>query len=80
MVARFSLMNQDDLTAIDPVKAGKAKNLTLGLTCYLSKSIRWMLNYTRVDNNENARPKADPYGGIPNDDFSFLSTRLQVVF
>jgi phosphate-selective porin len=80
LVARYSLMNQDDLTTIDPVKAGLAKNLTLGLTYYLNKSFRWMLNYTKVDNNENAKPKVDPYGGIPNDDFRFISMRLQVVY
>jgi hypothetical protein len=38
-----------------------------------------MLNYTKVDNNENAKPKA-VYGGIANDDFNITSMRLQVNF
>ena len=80
VVARYSMMNQDDLTPVDPIKGGLARNLTLGLTFYLNKGVRWMLNYTKVDNNENAKPKTDPYGGIPNDDFNFVSTRIQVVF
>jgi len=79
VVARYSNMNQDDLTAIDPVKGGAAKNLSLGLTYYQNKNIRWMLDYVTVDNNENAKPKA-VYGGIANDDFSHTTLRLQVTF
>jgi phosphate-selective porin OprO/OprP len=79
VVARYSRMNQDDLTAIDPVKGGMAKDMSLGLTYYLNKNIRWMVNYTKVDNNENAKPKA-VYGGIANDDFAFTTLRLQVNF
>jgi phosphate-selective porin len=80
---RFSNMNQDDLTAIDPVKGGIAKNVTLGLTYYLNKNVRWMLNYTKVDNNENAKASKtySPTGvSIPNDDFSITSMRVQVNF
>lgn len=79
IVARYSRMNQDDLTAIDPVKGGQAKNMSLGVTWYTNKNIRWMLDYTKVDNNENAKPKA-VYGAIPNDDFSIATLRLQVNF
>jgi phosphate-selective porin OprO/OprP len=79
LVARWSKMNQDDITTLDPVKGGVAKNLTFGLTYYQNKNIRWMLNYTKVDNNENAKPKA-VYGGIANDDFNITSMRLQVNF
>lgn len=79
VVARYSYMNQDDLTAIDPIKGGIAKNMSLGLTYYQNKNIRWMVDYTKVDNNENAKPKG-VYGGIANDDFSITSIRLQVNF
>ncbi|WP_306599678.1 OprO/OprP family phosphate-selective porin [Geothrix sp. 21YS21S-2] len=79
VVARYSKMNQDDLTAIDAVKGGQAKNMSLGLTWYTNKNIRWMADYTKVDNNENAKPKG-VYGGIVNDDFSITTIRLQVNF
>jgi len=83
LVARYSKMNQDDLTDIDPVKGGIAKNLTLGLTWYTNKNLRWMLNYTKVDNNENAKASKaySPTGvAIINDDFSVWSMRVQVNF
>ncbi|BDU69201.1 hypothetical protein GETHOR_13020 [Geothrix oryzae] len=79
VVARYSKMDQDDLTALDAVKGGVAKNMSLGLTYYMNKNIRWMMDYTKVDNNENAKPKG-VYGGIVNDDFAFTSLRLQVNF
>ena len=79
LVARYSKMVQDDLTALDPIKGGIAKDMTVGVTYYMNKNVRWMLNYTKVDNNENAKPKA-VYGGIANDDFSTTSMRLQVNF
>ena len=83
LVARMSQMNQDDLTAIDPVKGGKAKNLSVGVTYYMNKNVRWMLDYVTVDNNENAKPnKRYNYGktSYANDDFAFTTLRLQVNF
>ncbi len=83
VVARYSKMDQNDLTAIDPVKGGEAKNMTVGLTYYLNKSIRFMLNHTKVDNGDNAKASKaySPSGvAIPNDDFSFTSMRVQVNF
>ena len=85
LVARYSTMNQDDLTtdgaglALDQVKGGIAKNLSFGMTYYMNKNVRWMLDYVKVDNNENAKPKA-VYGGIANDDFAHTTLRLQVNF
>jgi len=83
LVARYSTMNQDDLTAIDPVKGGIAKNLSVGMTYYMNKNVRWMLDYVKVDNNENAKPnKRYNYGktSYANDDFAFTTLRLQVNF
>ncbi|MBK9795006.1 MAG: hypothetical protein IPP58_00655 [Holophagaceae bacterium] len=83
IVARYSSMNQDDLTAIDPVKGGIGKNLSVGMTYYMNKNVRWMLDYVKVDNNENAKPnKRYNYGkaSYTNDDFAFTTLRLQVNF
>jgi phosphate-selective porin OprO/OprP len=83
VVARYSKMDQNDLTTIDPVAGGVASNITVGLTYYQNKSIRWMLNHTKVDNGLNAKASKaySPTGvSILNDDFSFTSMRLQVNF
>jgi phosphate-selective porin OprO/OprP len=80
---RVSQMNQDDLTTIDAVKGGIVKNMTLGLTYYLNKSIRFMVDYTKVDPNENSAPSGaySPTGKkIYNDDFGFTSMRMQINF
>lgn len=83
VVARYSKMDQNDLTAIDPVAGGEAKNMTLGLTYYLNKNVRFMLNHTKVDNGLNAKASKaySPTGvSILNDDFSITSMRVQVNF
>jgi len=83
VVARYSKMDQNDLTAIDPVAGGEAKNMTLGLTYYLNKNVRFMLNHTKVDNGLNAKASKaySPTGvAILNDDFSITSMRVQVNF
>ena len=83
VVARYSKMDQNDLTALDPVAGGVATNMTLGLTYYLNKSVRFMLNHTKVDNGLNAKASKaySPTGvAILNDDFSITSMRVQVNF
>jgi len=83
IVARYSKMDQNDLTTIDPVAGGVASNLTLGLTYYLNKNVRFMLNRTKVDNGLNAMAnKAYSPTGVKlvNDDFDITSMRVQVNF
>ncbi len=83
VVARYSKMDQNDLTAIDPVAGGEAKNMTLGLTYYMNKNVRFMLNHTKVDNGLNAKASKaySPTGvALLNDDFSITSMRVQVNF
>jgi phosphate-selective porin OprO/OprP len=83
IVARYSKMDQNDLTAIDPVAGGVATNITLGLTYYLNKNVRFMLNQTKVDNGLNAvASKAYSPTGVKlvNDDFNTTTMRVQVNF
>lgn len=83
LVARYSRMNQDDITAIDPVKGGIAHNLTFGVTYYLNKNVRMMLNRTHVSNNENAAASKaySPTGSkLLYERFDIYSARLQVNF
>jgi phosphate-selective porin len=83
VVLRYSKMDQNDITAIDPVLGGVASNTTLGLTYYLNKNVRFMLNYTKVDNGVNAvaSKSYSPTGvKLVNDDFNITSMRVQVTF
>ncbi len=83
LVFRYSKMDQNDLTAIDPVTGGTAANMAVGLTWYTNKNLRWMLNYTQVNNGDYAMANKaySPTGvKLPNDDFGFTSMRVQVNF
>ncbi len=83
LVFRYSKMDQNDLTPIDPVTGGVASNMAVGLTWYTNKNLRWMLNYTKVDNGLNAmcNKAFSPTGvKLADDDFGFTSMRVQVNF
>ncbi|MHB8797199.1 MAG: OprO/OprP family phosphate-selective porin [Thermoanaerobaculia bacterium] len=79
IVARYSTMDLNDLTAADPIKGGSADNFTFGLNYYPNFNIRLMLNWTMVDNDEYAKPKK-LYGAVAGDDFSVLQFRVQYAF
>ena len=79
VLARYSTMDLNDLTAVDAIKGGSAKNFTLGANWYPNTNVRVMLNWTRVNNDENAKPKK-AYGGIANDDFDEFQFRVQFAF
>ena len=79
VVARYSTMDLNDLTAVDPIKGGSADNFTFGLNYYPNFNIRLMLDWTIVDNDEYAKPKK-LYGAVPGDDFSVLQFRVQYAF
>lgn len=76
---RYSTMDLNDLTPVDPIKGGSAKNFTVGLSYYPNNNIRLMANWTAVDNDEYAKPKK-LYGAIPGDDFNVLQFRVQYAF
>ncbi len=83
IVARYNVMNQDDLTPIDPVKGGIEKNTTLGVNYSVNKYLRFMLNYTTVKNNVNAfaSKKYSPTGVVvPSDNFAYTNFRMALTF
>lgn len=79
LLARYSEMDLNDLTATDAIKGGSAKNTTLGVNWYPNSNVRLMLDYTHVNNDEYAKPKA-AYGGIAGDDFDEFQFRIQFAF
>jgi phosphate-selective porin len=83
LVARYEEGNQDDITAVDPVKGGIEKIFTLGATYYPRKNIRLMANYGFVDNNANAMCAKgfSPTGAkIQDPHFTTFSTRVAFAF
>ncbi len=87
---RYSMLNLDDVTTIDPIKGGQAKNFTVGLNWYFNTNHKIMVNFTNVDNNANAKPGKD-WAPIPagtstaqnvvyGDDFKTFSVRYQIAF
>lgn len=87
---RYSMLNLDDVTAVDPIKGGQGKNFTAGLTWFLNTNHKIMVNFTSVDNSANAKPGKDwapvPAGTstaqtvISGDDFKTFAVRYQIAF
>lgn len=87
---RYSMLNLDDKTTVDPIAGGQAKNLAGGITWYMNTNHRLMVNLTKVDNNANAKPGKD-WAPIPagtstsqtvvyGDDFKVFAIRYQIAF
>ncbi len=87
---RYSTLDLNDITTVDPIKGGSAKNITLGATWYINANHRIMLNVAQVDNDKYAKPGKDwaplPSGTsttltpVTNDDFTTISFRYQLAF
>jgi len=88
--ARYSTIDLDDVTSVDPIKGGIAKNVTGGLTWFMNANHKLMFNVTRVDNNVNAKPGKDwaplPTGTsttqvpVVGDKFFTIAFRYQIAF
>ncbi len=87
---RYSTIDFDDVTTVDPIKGGSAKNVTAGLTWYMNANHKLMFNVTFVDNNGTAKPGKD-WAPIPagtstsqsvvyGDDFTAIAVRYALAF
>jgi len=74
LIFRFSHLNLSD--AHGGIWGGMANNYTAGLNWYPNPNMRFMLNYTLVDNSQNATGN----GLAGNDDFRILQTMIAVFF
>ncbi|TAK17996.1 MAG: hypothetical protein EPO35_01905 [Acidobacteria bacterium] len=87
---RYSQMTLDDVTAIDPIKGGEAKNVMLGMTYFMNTNHKLVFNFGWVDNNDNAKPNKEfaplPTGtsttqtSVTGDKFKIISLRYQLAF
>lgn len=87
---RYSTIDLDDLTTIDPIKGGTAANTTVGVTWFINANHRILANFVNVNNGANAKPNKE-YAPLPTgtstsqvpvlgDDFRFFAIRYQIAF
>lgn len=87
---RYSTLDLDDKTSIDPILGGTAKNFTAGATYFMNTNHKLVFNVVWVDNNGNAKPNKE-YAPLPlgtstaqtavfGDKFRTFSLRYQLAF
>lgn len=87
---RYSTLDLNDQTTVDPIAGGSAKNTTLGVTWFMNVNHKLMFNVTNVNNGPLAKPGKD-WAPIPagtstaqtvvyGDTFWTLAARYQVAF
>jgi len=80
---RYSTMDLNNREAL--IMGGEAENLSFGINWYANASIRFMLNYSIVNNDRFANGNGEfivtqGEKGEGGEDFSFLQVRLQALF
>ena len=76
VAARASTMILNDFHPGVDIAGGKANNYTLGVTWYINANFKWMVNYVRVVNDNNAIPDFGVAPFIPGDRFNILQMRF----
>jgi phosphate-selective porin OprO/OprP len=87
---RYSTLDLNDVTTVNPIRGGEAANLTAGVTWFMNANHKLMLNVTSVDHDENAKPGKDwaplPTGtsttqtAVAGDDFMTIALRYAIAF
>jgi phosphate-selective porin OprO/OprP len=90
LALRYDTLDLNDITALDPIKGGSAKNVTVGLNWHINANHKLMFDVTSVNNDEFAKPGKDwaplPAGTatklvpVVNDDFVIIAARYQLAF
>jgi phosphate-selective porin OprO and OprP len=87
---RYSTLDLNDATSVNPILGGSAKNLTGGITWFMNANHKLMLNVTKVNNDEFAKPGKDwaPLAKgtstaqtvVFGDDFTVIAMRYAIAF
>lgn len=87
---RYSVLDLDDATAVDPILGGTGKNFTAGATYFLNTNHKFMFNVIWVRNNDNSKPNKEfaplPTGtsttqtSLTGDKFTVITFRYQIAF
>jgi len=80
LAARVSTLDLNDNTTGVNIRGGKATNYTLGLNWHINPNFKWMLNYTRVINDDNAKPDLGVAPLQTGDKFNIFQTRFSLAF
>ncbi|HYW68714.1 MAG TPA: porin [bacterium] len=78
LAARYSMLNLTDEDA--DILGGESTALTIGANWYPNANMKLMVNYTIVDNDENADADGDFEVGDEGFDYSTLQLRVQAAF
>jgi phosphate-selective porin OprO/OprP len=80
VAARWSTMDLNDLTEGVAIKGGRGTNVTLGLNWHMNANFKWMLDYTHVSNDANAKPDIGIAPFKTGDHFNIFQSRLSLAF
>lgn len=90
MGIRYSRLDLDDATTVDPILGGSGTNVMLGATYFMNTNHKLVFNFGWVDNNANAKPNKE-YAPLATgtgtaqtvvygDQFKIVSMRYQIAF
>jgi phosphate-selective porin OprO/OprP len=77
---RWSKIDLNDPTDGVAIAGGSAVNYTLGLNWYINSNFKWMINWVRVNNDNNAKPDLGTAPFVVGDKFSIIQTRFSLAF
>ena len=80
LAARVSTMDLTDTRTGVNISGGKATNYTFGLNWYINANFKWMLDYTRVLNDKNAKPDLGVAPLVAGDKFNIIQSRFSLAF
>lgn len=80
LAARVSTLDLNDATTGVAIAGGKGTNVTVGLNWHMNANFKWMVNYVRVMNDDNAKPDLVIGTPVTGDDFNILQTRFSLAF
>ncbi|MES2304330.1 MAG: porin [Gemmatimonadota bacterium] len=80
VAVRYSTLDLNDKTTGVNILGGKGTNYTAGLNWYINTNFKWMFNYVRVINDENAKPDLGTAPFVTGDKFNIFQTRFALAF
>jgi len=80
VAARWSTLDLNDRSEGVNILGGRGTNVTLGLNWHISPNFKWMFNYTRVSNDDNAKPDMGIAPFTTGDKFNIFQSRFSLAF
>jgi phosphate-selective porin OprO/OprP len=80
VAARWSTLDLNDPTPGVDIRGGRGTNATLGLNWHINANFKWMMNVTRVHNDNNAKPDIGTAPFVIGDKFTIIQSRFALAF